>query len=62
LLSFLPCLPLAVRTVLRFLGVPEITCPETTCARQSQEAEHQQDCETTNVICFHDCLLVGERS
>lgn len=53
LLSLLPCLPLPVGTVLRFLGLAEA------CARQSQDGEHQQDRETTNVICFHDVSSLG---
>jgi hypothetical protein len=62
LLSFLARPAMPVRTVFRFLSVCETTGPKTACARQSQDAEHQQYRQPTKVICFHECLLVGERS
>ena len=67
LLSFLSRPALPVRAVFRLLRVPELDwrktiCPKTTCTRQGQDRKHKQYRQAMSVICFHDCLLVGERS
>jgi len=48
LLSFPPCLPLAVRAVLGFLGRGEAGG-----TRKSQDAKHRQAREISKISCFH---------